>query len=185
MAAPPPVAAAAAAAADDDVVDDDDDVEEKEEEEHQIPGPFPAATAAAAAVEQVQELEKPAEAEATQEEEETKPEPEGKDAAAAEPVLPPSLLTMTVENPAEGEGPTIVRCLGVDRRGQLAKLTASLSSFGLDVVSAFIRSDLEGNSFDDMQGPVAFLALPPHYYSSTFSSAQLWQPPYTVLSPPL
>jgi len=99
----------------------------------------------------VEEIAAPAPAEVVAEAkpEETKPEVETTE-STAELILPPSLLTISVENPSASEEPTIVRCLGIDRRGQLAKLTASLSSFGLDIVSAFIRSDLEGNSFDDM-----------------------------------
>ena len=45
---------------------------------------------------------------------------------------------------------TLVRCQGFDRTGQLASLTIAISSFGLQIVSTFIRTDADSADVDDL-----------------------------------
>ena len=45
---------------------------------------------------------------------------------------------------------SLVRCSGFDRTGQLASLTIAISSFGLQIVSTFIRTDADSSDVDDL-----------------------------------
>jgi hypothetical protein len=59
-------------------------------------------------------------------------------------------MKVVVDNPPGGDT-TVVRCKGDTKgRGQLAKMTTGLSSFGLDIKSAFIRSEGDGRGIDNM-----------------------------------
>uniref|UniRef100_A0A7S0XFN2 alpha-amylase n=2 Tax=Mantoniella antarctica TaxID=81844 RepID=A0A7S0XFN2_9CHLO len=61
----------------------------------------------------------------------------------------PFPANISVENRRD-QDTTLVRCKGFDRVIQLATLTTSISSFGLDIKSAFIRPESEPITVDDM-----------------------------------
>ena len=56
---------------------------------------------------------------------------------------------ITAEN-RDDQDTTLVRCQGFDRTGQLASLTIAISSFGLQIVSTFIRTDADSSDVDDL-----------------------------------
>jgi len=56
---------------------------------------------------------------------------------------------ITAENRFD-QDTTLVRCQGFDRTGQLASLTIAISSFGLQIVSTFIRTDADSSDVDDL-----------------------------------